>query len=586
MIDRPDDAVTALLRCARWARHWYAKGPVLQVLMHSVVDMAACLRGTRDARANASVRLQMRDGVVFGLVVRAQQASLLHVVLQAGECLTGQRYDESEFGKLNAVLSTAFPHAEVRLIRDATVLPRPLFSAQQISRIALHTLNLARGAQGVSLLTALPHGMAEHYALTCSHDHPAVHAYCGALTPEALRGPEHCGRPDTRAALRLAYYNFVAAPGGDPLRRAQALQVLPWLGPLLTAPPQGRDALELLAIRLSIDAGEPLFAAASRAFQVPREVIRWLGKRRLPDALTMELPRVARLLTLLSWLPPEWRPQNRENFEALIVLGGVLAAPLALRGSRGGAASLARFAPCVRRWMGELAPRGWDVVVASVDFDSLSSELADARDFLAVRFEEAKVRDGLPDAMAEQHVLRWCSGLSLRSLRALSAEWHRNLLTAESEASAENGLEWPAVLAQPWHYGDIDVVELTSERQLRLEGQAMLHCVGTYAASCASGDSIIVSLRNRLGHPLSTAQLALREGAPRVLVVQHRAARNALVSGVCTRTLAALLTHLNKGLDDALLDRRARYQREQRLQCSLVGAHGYGQARQAAFGTG
>lgn len=73
-------------------------------------------------------------------------------------------------------------------------------------------------------------------------------------------------------------------------------------------------------------------------------------------------------------------------------------------------------------------------------------------------------------------------------------------------------LEWPRSRWGDWRSGEWRVVELVSSVELRAEGTAMRHCVGSYGPRCHSGASRIFSLR-RDGDalPALTIELDLRQ---------------------------------------------------------------------------
>ncbi|MEM7655145.1 MAG: PcfJ domain-containing protein [Bacteroidota bacterium] len=85
-------------------------------------------------------------------------------------------------------------------------------------------------------------------------------------------------------------------------------------------------------------------------------------------------------------------------------------------------------------------------------------------------------------------------------------------------------LRWPASQWKGGTWEQVEIVELTSQRELEAEGIALNHCVGSYAPLCASGHSQIWSLRKRPHHggmPLITIQVD-----PAGTIVQARGKRN------------------------------------------------------------
>ena len=131
------------------------------------------------------------------------------------------------------------------------------------------------------------------------------------------------------------------------------MHVLPWLLPMMIAHASGRQVQEAPGILAAIDAGLPLFDAVASAYNVPREVVRWLGRRSLPANWIVDAPHLQRLLAVLSWLAPEQRPRDLTGYADLAALAQSLSAPLDFCGEMKQAAALVRIAPCMRRWLAQ-----------------------------------------------------------------------------------------------------------------------------------------------------------------------------------------------------------------------------------------
>lgn len=83
-----------------------------------------------------------------------------------------------------------------------------------------------------------------------------------------------------------------------------------------------------------------------------------------------------------------------------------------------------------------------------------------------------------------------------------------------------------------------EVCELTTGAELRAEGDALRHCVGTYSQDCAKGESSIWSIRRRRGDTVrSFATIEIDPAFRRV--VQARAFRNRPVAGRARTVLQA-----------------------------------------------
>lgn len=551
MTSNADFSWQALAECARWEHHLIADGPVQGLLLHVVADMPRRSEGGRDAAARICARLTLRNGTIYGVTATCTHASVLDVLLAAGGALAGERYDESFFRERNRAIAAALAaaghvRATVELVHGASVVPRPVLSAAQLGRLALQALNSGRNATAQAPLAQLPADLADHFSRTCGFDDLAVHAWRATLEADALAYLGSMPAVQGVTLNRLAVYNFLAARGGKCRNRIQAVQVLPWLLPMLTAPAKGEILFEVASIQGAIDDGAPLFDAVARAFAVPTAVVRWLGRRPLPPTWTLDASRLRRLLALLSWLPPERRPQASAAFTALAAIGNALVAPLGFHESDETPALLGRYAPCMTRWLRELTRSGLAATAASRDFAQLSADLADARDFLRALYQSAQEIDQRDQGGAQDQVLAFCAGTTVRRLLALSRQWHAGVV-AEGMAPEDGarGWRWPAVLAQPWRHGQRILVELTSSAQLQAEGRAMRHCVASYDAACLHGNRMIVSLRAASGASLSTAELYLQADGPGVCLGQHRGAGNTVPAAECVQALADLLRYLN-----------------------------------------
>ena len=84
---------------------------------------------------------------------------------------------------------------------------------------------------------------------------------------------------------------------------------------------------------------------------------------------------------------------------------------------------------------------------------------------------------------------------------------------AELDALVEHGrrtrklrLSWSSVLAA-CEIGEYQVIPLTSSAELREEGSAMRHCVGSHDVLCAAGIYLVFSIRNLDNKRLATMSL-------------------------------------------------------------------------------
>jgi hypothetical protein len=132
-------------------------------------------------------------------------------------------------------------------------------------------------------------------------------------------------------------------------------------------------------------------------------------------------------------------------------------------------------------------------------------------------------------------------GRTVQSMVRLMQEWHRNLGVAHGGLTWEPSPLRPMVIEEPSQDAPApprvwQLMELTNGAQLRAEGTALHHCVGSYADRCWRGTSRIWSLRVRRGEKVRhvlTIEVDLRRRA----VVQARGWGNGAPSGKSLRLL-------------------------------------------------
>ena len=566
----------------RWVACAAGPGPLAFLSMHVTADPPAVLAGAPDCRARASARCVLRSGMVYALGLRGPCDALPGACRVLAAVLPQHGYDDSSFADLERDIDAALQAAgygavRASLERNATLLARPAMTVGQVDWLISSVLAGRAPARGHAAPDDPPDAApdlaeASHADIDAER---AVAAYMDTLDDQARDYMAHARTVYGQSVDRLAVYNFIVGHGGPSRYRVQALRLLPWLLPLLAAPARGRVLREVATIAVAIDCAEPLHDAVARAFDVPREVVRWLGDRALPANWQLDDVRLRRLLAALSWLPPEQRPGSPAQFGDLMQLCAVLARIFRFRDDRGDLRMHAwslLHGPCMRRWLAECRQPGWAREAMRRDRQGFAGQCADASDFLGALADAVRHRQDAGDEAALVVAMRWAAGIGLRRLLALSREWHAQAFPAagvQAEAPGivdrSDGADWPAILCQAMRFGEITIVELTSAAQLQAEGALMEHCVASYANACHSGGSAIVSLRAASGAVLSTAELRLdEEDVLRVAVKQHRSARNGAPGAACERALAALVLCLNRSQAQALLRARYRFQQDNR----------------------
>ncbi|MES2018714.1 MAG: hypothetical protein V4484_19665 [Pseudomonadota bacterium] len=527
----------------------------------SEADEGGSMRGT------AALRMELTNGLVYGLHVEGNVGVALGHVQALATCLLRHPYDEKCFSLYEMELALALRRAggaacTVRLDRGARGTSMVGISAKLAGKVAREALNRWRVERGLSMIEECPSALSALFAQQLSTQHAGLGLFFARLAADALASVREPSSADL-----LAVYNFLAAHGGKVSRnRVQALQAMPILLDLLVVPSrddQREHSAPVSSVVAAIDGAEPLSLSVAQAFDVPCETVRWLRGRTLPPAWRLNERRLRVLLNILAWMPPEKRPANTFEFEDMIDVAQALAAALQpLRGLSAAKSSLLvpRYSRVLKLWMVQLLRP--DCGAARRTLDRLvgrHGSLAGAGDFLAALHRAvvrlAKVEPG-PGSMhtldaCQDLVLEWASTRSLRQLFDSSAQWHAALQVraapgqCKTVSSSDPNRQWPLVLVAPLQLDKLTVVELGDEASLLLEGRAMHHCVGALGGRCLAGDSVIVSIRDAGGQRLSTAELHLAPGPRPVVLGQHCAVNNSTPRPDCIEVAKRLVRLLN-----------------------------------------
>ena len=162
----------------------------------------------------------------------------------------------------------------------------------------------------------------------------------------------------------------------------------------------------------------------------------------------------------------------------------------------------------------------------------------------AVRHDRIRIetQEGITEIAPPQPAFS-IKGRTMPSMLRLMQEWHRSLGTAFGGAT----FSWPQSPFKPWLMEEPrhdesempkrwQMVELTNSAQLREEGIALHHCVGSYAHLCYRGNSNIWSLRLWQGkkiRPILTVEIDPKKRA----IIQARGKANRSASGKPRRLL-------------------------------------------------
>lgn len=130
------------------------------------------------------------------------------------------------------------------------------------------------------------------------------------------------------------------------------------------------------------------------------------------------------------------------------------------------------------------------------------------------------------------------SSASFKEVALLSDKLHKNYsnFLKQANSNSELDFEWAKITDNPFYLDGGFVVDTVSTRlQLLEEGEVMGHCVFSYLNECLSGESVILSIKNKDGDRIATAELSLEEGEEsgvEISIVQCLGKQNAVTSDV------------------------------------------------------
>ena len=133
--------------------------------------------------------------------------------------------------------------------------------------------------------------------------------------------------------------------------------------------------------------------------------------------------------------------------------------------------------------------------------------------------------------------------LGLRHTRKLAQQWHQAYREAEQTCAQEGGSlrqeRWSTLLSAPLRLEGFVISPLRSPEQLRLEGEQMHNCVGTYAYLCRRGGCQLWSVESETGTGVATLQTLVenKQGKNVVVLGELEAAANQAAS-TSLKTLA------------------------------------------------
>lgn len=607
----------------------YTEVPLRQALVLSYLEPSVD-EDSPTARPTAILYLELRNGVAYGMSATGNTELVLENLERIGAWLTEQSCDaecfpvvEQQLAQLINAESQSDCTCTIRLFRHGPMVPDQLMAADIIDtscRRVFDSIHAACGYAGNSFDSdeVLPYFESQYLPTS-----EAITQFRNDLDPSAIQMVNQMCSRYTHKAAQLRVYNFFASGNATVRRnRMQAIEVLPWLAPLLSglnlrdwkmariAEPAYADIREdmgepLKQILDAVDTGKPLFDIVAAAFGIPRETVRWSRHRVLPDVDYFDCFQVDFLLIALSWIPAakrpatpvEWLQFGEFVFDCIEIVARLnnIYTPGCVGTSPGRySLHLVRqqpFSAILSRWVRELL---------RTDIASMARRLQrqyqghtgmqDATYFLLllqVSFHRAcpgVVFDEIIENPFDDYLVAWLETIPLCHLLDISKAWHRAIVSPVDS----NGLPrpeivnnhegerldcWPALLEKPFRYRDWEAIELTSASELIEDGNMLEHCIGGYADRCLFGSTLIFSIREIGGRRLSTAELHVKPDACQVTVVAHYARRNAQPESISEVAVDALVQALKQPAHAARLQSRVAHWKSARAKLASMDMH-------------
>lgn len=324
--------------------------------------------------------------------------------------------------------------------------------------------------------------------------------------------------------------------------RIQAIRSFPWLfhelglrtgGPGYYHEPAEITVNKQASIVAAIDLGQPLLPLLATCYNVGKHTLRYArGFLKSRYCLPSTIPVI---LWLLDDIKPDKRPTSNTDMEALD-----------------------KVIPWISGWRQESDRVYVDEVAITLFKDGVNGCRSLLRKWCPSHNPEDPFED-VSDYLAE-HTGKTNEGLMTQELfGSLAKEWIREsgLLTLLAESERwhtswwERDLEieiasWAPLMLEPQQFGNLVAHELSNTQMLIEEGNAMRHCIASYALLCRAGEARIYSLREATsGERRSTLHIGPDESG-RLTIYEHRARANRDPDAECVAAAWCLLDLLSE----------------------------------------
>ncbi len=368
---------------------------------------------------------------------------------------------------------------------------------------------------------------------------------------------------------RVALIEWIDAAGSRMARRnrAQAIQTFPVLILALVRYPSGLDNIALTA---TIDEGVPLIDAIASVAAVKKGTVRYLRGRKASLFGPEWLDNPFQLLRCLDETPDHRRPTSSQEWTILWQLwrGCIRASgPLMDIGDY----ELGFHRWCSRYYsstnlddhLGEfgkhvftgLCSSGYTKAEELLQphqirgdcWGDLSDFVIDVGRWCEQRARDLKFNVHVADISRDRIALELLMQYPAIKLMELSALWRQTAI--RSQIIAAEIAHWPPLLPVAIHSHGLTVISLTDSFQLAEEGRQLKHCVSTYTTACLLGLSHILSIQDKTGASLSTAEISLEdEPSGRLMpkVHQHVGLMNSEPDPSSQAALADVIHRLSK----------------------------------------
>lgn len=587
----------------------YADGPLKQSFL--INDTVASRRKGINViiERHAILYLHLRNRTLWVLELTGMPlfSDIAAQLCPVAEMLLNESYDEIQFERIEQKLTDLFVPSNggiLRICRHGPAAPSGRMLTALVNRFIVNLMycapRYAPRQRTVRISRWIKKYVGIHLKLRTQSQQ-----FFDRLDQGVMRGIDDIFKDDRIDALQINTYNYFAAKSEQQSSaRLQAIRTYPWLRFALTntqeqklvlsklAQPQQHNVPDALRpmyrkIQEAIDHSLPVAPSVADVAGLPLELVlwstTWLAKSHTALALDIELV----FLTTLSWLPASHRPVTESDWavfmKRIIVLvewGGLFFMSADHSHSQFGYRFFLNVMwaspngrAILRNWLQELAA----VDQSSTDLQQSLHDLIDSKNRTASHFlitlSNALDRLGwtIPSRLCAEAGAgstvrqRWLQQQTVDGLLKMAEDWDRQKAGIDryyDRDRRDKKFFWPTIIERPLALGAFQIVALGSEIELEEESKKSYLWLATYFHDLDFGNSILFSLRDRIGLRLATIECRLQTDPLRITCAKVDGYAYAPTGDEWHQVAAQLVAELNKPAYCSALKKRLTFQQE------------------------